>query len=176
MKVTVEDYGIKNPEVIYSKNGLTEVAIVVNPLTGETIETMELISDGSRATVTSHTLRRTAVFAKTTVQLTVHIELYNSGSFRQVNSVKGSSLSVTNAISNTTIEDKSVNVWSPTGFPTVSLKYAYSGTLTAKINSSASAQVGTSLQGAGFSFSGTISGFTYYRYPFYQNGTINLYN
>ena len=70
---------------------------------------------------------------------------------------------------------QNVNVWSPNGYPTTSIKYAYNGTLTAAINSSGSAQVKAELLGAGFTFGGSMSGKSYYRVPFDQNGTISLY-
>ena len=172
---TVEDYNIPNPEVIYSKSGFKEVATVLDSDTGKVVETIELIPDLSRATVTSHTLKRSATFARTTVQLSVNIELYNEGSFRQINSIHGYYLGITNSITNTSIEDKTIDVWSTNGFPTTQIKYAYNGTLTAVIESSGSASVKAELVGAGFTFGGTISGKSYYRVPFGQNGTISLY-
>ena len=172
---TVEDYNIPNPEVIYSKSGFKEVATVLDSDTGKVVETIELIPDLSRATVTSHTLKRSATFARTTVQLSVNIELYNEGSFRQINSVHGYYLGITNSITNTSIEDKTIDVWSTNGFPTTNIKYAYNGTLTAVIETSGSAQVKAELLGAGFTFGGSISGKSYYRVPFDQNGTISLY-
>ena len=57
---TVEDYNIPNPEVIYSKSGFKEVATVLDSDTGKVVETIELIPDLSRATVTSHTLKISA--------------------------------------------------------------------------------------------------------------------
>ena len=172
---TVEDYNIPNPEVIYSKSGFKEVATVLDSDTGKVVETIELIPDLSRATVTSHTLKRSATFARTTVQLSVNIELYNEGSFRQINSIHGYYLGITNSITNTSIEDKTIDVWSTNGYPTTQIKYAYNGTLTAVIESSGSASVKAELLGAGFTFGGTISGKSYYRVPFGQNGTISLY-
>ena len=136
---TVEDYNIPNPEVIYSKSGFKEVATVLDSDTGKVVETIELIPDLSRATVTSHTLKRSATFARTTVQLSVNIELYNEGSFRQINSIHGYYLGITNSITNTSIEDKTIDVWSTNGFPTTQIKYAYNGTLTAVIETSGSA-------------------------------------
>ena len=99
----------------------------------------------------------------------------NEGSFRQINSVQDYYLGITNSITNTSIEDKTVNVWSTNGYPTTKIKYAYNGTLTAVIETSDSAQVKAELLGAGFTFGGTISGKSYYRVPFGQNGTISLY-
>ena len=176
LQFTVEDYNIPNPEVVYSKSGFNEVATVIDIDTGKVVETIELIPDLSRATVTSHTLKRSATFARTTVQLSVNIELYNEGSFRQINSVQDYYLGITNSITNTSIEDKTVNVWSTNGYPTTKIKYAYNGTLTAVIETSGSAQVKAELLGAGFTFGGTIGGTSYYRVPFNQNGTISLYN
>ena len=176
LQFTVEDYNIPNPEVVYSKSGFNEVATVIDSDTGKVVETIEFIPDLSRSTVTSHTLKRSATFARTTVQLSVNIELYNEGSFRQINSVQGYYLGITNSITNTYIEGQNVDVWSPKGYPTTSIKYAYNGTLTAAINSSGSAQVKAELLGAGFTFGGSMSGKSYYRVPFNQNGTISLYN
>lgn len=175
LQFTIDDYNIPNPKVVYSKSGFTEVATVIDSDTGKVVETIEFIPDLSRATVSSHTLMRSATFARTTVQLSINIELYNNGSFRQINSVQGYYLGVTNSITNTYIEGKNVNVWSPNGYPTTSIKYAYNGTLTATVNSSGSAQVKAELLGAGFNFGGTIGGTTYYRVPFNQNGTISIY-
>lgn len=175
LQFTVEDYNVPNPEVIYSESGVTEVATVIDRDTGKVVETIELIPDLSRSTITSHTLIRSATFARTTLQLSVNIELYNNGSFRQINSVKGYYLGITNFIANTFIEGKNVNVWSPNGYPTTSIKYAYNGTLTAVIDSNASGQIKAELLGAGFNFGGSFGGKTYYRVPFNQNGTISLY-
>lgn len=172
---TVEDYNIPNPEVIYSKSGFKEVATVLDSDTGKVVETIELIPDLSRATVTSHTLKRSATFARTTVQLSVNIELYNEGSFRHINSIHGYYLGITNSITNTSIEDKTIDVWSTNGYPTTSIKYAYNGTLTAVVETSGSASVKAELLGAGFTFGGSMSGKSYYRVPFNQNGTISLY-
>ena len=107
---TVEDYNIPNPEVIYSKSGFKEVATVLDSDTGKVVETIELIPDLSRATVTSHTLKRSVTFARTTVQLSVNIELYNEGSFRQINSIHGYYLGITNSITNTSIEDLKLGI------------------------------------------------------------------
>ena len=139
LQFTVEDYNIPNPEVVYSKSGFNEVATVIDSDTGKVVETIEFIPDLSRSTVTSHTLKRSATFARTTVQLSVNIELYNEGSFRQINSIHGYYLGITNSITNTSIEDKTIDVWSTNGYPTTKIKYAYNGTLTAVVETSGSA-------------------------------------
>lgn len=175
LQFTIDDYNIPNTEVVYSKPGFTKVATVIDGNTGEVIETIEFIPDLSRATVSSHTLRRSATFARTTVQLSVNIELYNNGSFRQINSVQGYYLGITNSITDTYIKGRNINVWPPNGYPSTSIKYAYNGTLTTTINSSGSAQIKAELLGAGFNFGGTLDGVTYYRVPFNQNGTISIY-
>ena len=84
---TVENYRVENPEIFYTKRGLTEVATVIDSNTGEVVETIELVPNLTRATVRSHTLRRSSNFGGVTLQLSVNIELYSNGSFRQINSV-----------------------------------------------------------------------------------------
>lgn len=75
-------------------------------------------------------LVKTQQFDSTTVRLHVIVDLYMQGSFRQINAIKDYYLEIVDADSNQYIESQSISVWSPTGFPTTSLKYGYNATLT----------------------------------------------
>ena len=170
----MENYRVENPEIFYTKRGLTEVATVIDSNTGEVVETIELVPNLTRATVSSHTLRRSSNFGGVTLQLSVNIELYSNGSFRQINSVQGHYLGITSSFTSTYIEGQNVNVWSAQGYPTQSIKYAYNGTLATSINASLTAQYSAKFASGGFAFSGTVSGTSYYRRAFSENGTLSV--
>lgn len=176
LNYTLDDYSELDTKVVYSVEGVTEVATIFDVNSGEVLETVEFIPDLFRSTIQSHTLRRSTSYGRTTVRLSVNVELYTNGSFRQINSIQGHYLEITNAIATTYFEGQNVNVWSPSGsFPTTSIKYAYNGTLIATVDSSISSSAKAELAGSGFSFSYTSGFTTYYRRPFSQNGTISLY-
>ncbi|MGT2799525.1 hypothetical protein [Streptococcus marmotae] len=171
-KFTTTDYKDFDVSVNYYQVGLTEVADIIENQTGQTLESIKVIPNLFRSGHTySHTLSRSASFGRTTLQLDVHVEIYTNGSFRQINSVQGHYLGITNFITNTSIEGKDVSVWSSNGFPTTELKYAYSGTLVATINSGFNAGIKGELFQAGFHMSGD----NHYRLPFNRNGSISLY-
>ncbi|MFA9414057.1 MULTISPECIES: hypothetical protein [unclassified Streptococcus] len=118
LEFTVNDYMHDNIDVSYSNNGNIEVATVTDLDTGEVVETIELIPNilprspfrNATRDKFSHTLRRTFTVARTTLQLDIQVELYKRGSFRQINSVQGNYLGITNAVTNTYIESQTVNV------------------------------------------------------------------
>lgn len=183
LEFTVNDYVYDNIGVSYSNNGNIEVATVTDLDTGEIVETIELIPNmllrnSFRSVVTdshSHTLRRTFTKNRTTFQLDIHVEIYNKGSFRQINSIQGNYLGIIDAVTQTYIEGQTVSVWSSSGFPTTRINYAVSGTLVGVLNNSLTTTVGAQLKVAGFSFSHTIGNNSYYRTPLNENGTISLY-
>ena len=58
----------------------------------------------------------------------------------QINSVKGYTLGINKFYCTHLLKGK-YNVWSPNGYPTTSIKYAYNGTLTAVIDSNVSVKL-----------------------------------
>lgn len=112
----------------------------------------------------------------TTIEFNMNVELYSSGSFRQINSYQGGYVGIGTSITNTRLEGSNHNAWSPKGFPTVELYYAFNGTVVAEVTSSTSASVSADLLGAGFSVGSTDGLTTYYRRSFNSNGIVKLYH
>lgn len=120
--------------------------------------------------------RRSKSFGRTVVQLSIPVELYNNGTFRQVNYIGTPYLGITNSITSTRIESSSSDAWAPNNkLPTTTINYAYNGTLLATVSSSSSSGISGELLGAGFSFSHSVGANTYYRKTIRSSGTINLY-
>ncbi len=178
-KYTIYDYDINSVYVEYSKSGITEIAKIKSIKNDEVLEEITNTPFSMRSYNNDYTyayiFNREAKYGKTKIQLSVIVELYSEGSFRQINSVKEYNLMISSQVAPTTIEDKIVNVWSKTSFPTVELLYGYSGVLLAKVESSISSGASAELLGSGFSASSQISGTTYYRLPFNRTGKISLY-
>lgn len=130
----------------------------------------------SKAGTIPYVFKRSKAFGPTELTLSVHVELYSKGSFRSINAYKGSYLGVTSAISDTSIEGKRVDVWSPDGYPTAELHYAYSGTIVATVQTGSHAEAQFKLKDSGFSFGGSMGTTTYYRRGFNNTGIIKLYD
>lgn len=144
--------------------------------TNEVLEIMEVQKPASARSVTPYIFKRTKDYGVVTVELSVHVELYNEGSFRQINALKGSYLGITNAVTSMEVEDKTISVWSQNdSFPTTTLLYAYSGTLVAEVGISSSSQVSAELLGAGFTYTSQTATKLLYRKAIDSSGTISLY-
>ena len=176
-----DGYDPEMVQVKYSKKGNKEIAILIDRNSGAVLETMAAEAVPSRMpNVYPYIFTRSVSYGKTTVTLSINVEIYSSGSFRQINSYQGGYLGITSSITNTYLEGSNFNVWSPSGFPTTELYYTFNGTITAEVTVSGSTegniQIGDQLIAAGFNFEGTVGTTLYYRKGFNASGTIKLYN
>lgn len=176
-KFTTNDYNPAKITLEYSKNGSQEQVTIKDKATNEILEIMTVQKAAATTrTVTPYIFKRSRKYGITTVELSVHVELYSEGSFRQINSYIDSYLGITTAVAPTEIEDHTTSVWSPGNvFPTTELMYAYSGTLLATVDQSMSAEVSAELLGAGFNISSELNGTTYFRRGIDGTGTISVY-
>lgn len=147
----------KLPEIIYSNNSILNNLLRVQ-------------------NIYPHVFTRSVQYGKTSVEFNMNVELYNRGSFRAINDYKGGYVGIGTSITNTRLEGSNHNAWSPNGFPTGELYYAFNGTIIAEITSSTSSSVKADLIGAGFSIGWSESGKTFYRRSFNSTGIVKLYN
>ncbi|MTB63464.1 hypothetical protein GGG87_00355 [Streptococcus sp. zg-86] len=86
-----------------------------------------------------HRLTRDDQFGPITVRLTIYVELYTNGSFRQINAIHNHYLEVFSTSSPQLRakipDDACVSVWSSTDFPSTTLLYAYNATLFSRLTS-----------------------------------------
>lgn len=172
-----DDYNNLDVATNYYSEGDNEVVELINSETGERLEVIKLEqqSTTSRSGATAHTLtRRFSIGEAATVSLTVNVELYTSDSFRQINSIQGSYLAITNSVSSMRMEGSNINHWSSDGFPTTSIKYAANGTLVSEVDTSVHGDVSGKLLGSGFSAGASQGSTTYYRHNFNRSGTISI--
>ncbi|MCI6139463.1 MAG: hypothetical protein SOX46_09210 [Clostridiaceae bacterium] len=176
-KFTTNDYDPAKVTLEYSKKGTQEQVVIKDKAANETLEIMTVQSPAvATRSVVPYIFKRAKSYGATTVELSVHVELYKEGSFRQINALTGSYLGITTNVAPTEIEDKTISVWSQNNtFPTTELMFAYSGTLVASVSSSMSAEVSAELLGSGFSFNSEVDGTSYYRRSIDSTGTISLY-
>lgn len=179
-KYTIYDYDIDSIYVEYSKLGITEIAKIKNKYNNEVLEVLTnspfLLRTYSNDHVEPYIFIREAKYGRTKIRLSVIVELYSEGSFREINSIKGKNLVISSQIAPTVIEDKTIEVWSKNNkFPTIEILYGYSGTLLAKVNKNVSGEISAELLGSGFSASEEIGTTIYYRLPFERAGRISLY-
>ncbi|MDD7267698.1 MAG: hypothetical protein SPL15_00555 [Lachnospiraceae bacterium] len=171
---------------VYTMNHVSsagEIVKIVDKDTGSILETMTVKKaefTNHRSAVYPYTFTRTKHFGITDVYIDIAVELYNRGSFRQINSIQYHYVGVSSRISPMALVDKSSSVWSPGNkFPTIEVNYGYSGTLETTldigVNGSVNAGLEAKLLNAGFSVGGSGGGKVYYRRPVLSNGTIRLY-
>lgn len=127
-----------------------------------------------------YTFIRSVSYGATTVQLSINMEMYSKGSFRSINSYKGGYVGITSSVTKTRLEGSHHDVWSPSGFPTAELYYAFNGTIVAELEHSTSTEIKDEIKaellGAGFSISGTDAETIYFRRAFDSTGTVELYH
>lgn len=146
------DYNLKNVRVEYEKIGMKEKAYIIDNDTNDVLETMTVFGLGYRMDdVHPYTFVRSVSYGQTTVDFHVNVELYSKGSFRSINSYQGSYLTIATSVTNTYLEGSNTNVWSPKGFPTTELYYAFNGTIIAEVKSGFNASISAKLLDAGFS-------------------------
>jgi hypothetical protein len=111
---------------------------------------------------------------KTTLETVV--DLYSSGSFRQINSVEGCKIFASSS-SATTLEDKSARATSATGkFPTTKINMSGSGVITGTASKSSGADFSVEiLKKAGFTISNQTSTSWHYRKPVSMSYSYSLY-
>ena len=171
-----DDYNPNEVHIKYEKVGMKENAYIIDN-NGTVLETMSVKSVGYRVDdVYPYTFTRSVKYGGTTIEFNMNVELYSKGLFRQINSYQGGYVGIATSITNTRLEGSNYNAWSPKGFPTGELYYAFNGTVVAEVTSSTSASVSADLLSAGFSVGSTVEGITYYRRSFNSNGIVKLYN
>lgn len=186
---TTSDYDNKDVDLNYYNNDYKKICEIRDKYTGELLETISLEPDFSNP-VTSRTnsmvssrsgwvgpniFRRSKSFGRTVVELSIPVEFYSNGSFRQVNYIGTPYLGITNSITNTQIEGSSPNAWAKNNkLPTTTIFYSYSGTLLATVSSGSSSGISGELLGAGFSFSHSVGSTTYFRRPISSSGAIYI--
>lgn len=171
-----DDYNTNEVHIEYEDSFMKENAYVIDN-NGKVLENISVNKVGYRLKdVYPHTITRSVKYGGTTVEFSMNVELYSSGSFRQINSYQGGYVGIATSVTNTRLEGYNYNAWSPTGFPTVELYYAFNGTIVAEVTSSTSSSVTADLLGNGFSVGATVGGTTYYRRSFNSNGIVKLYN
>lgn len=176
---TTNDYIDQNVHVVYTADDKQENALIYDALTGTLLEKISVQKANTRA-VGPYIFKRSKSYGATTLELSVNVSLYTEGSFRQINSVQGSYLGITTAVTSTSIEDSNVNVWSENNvFPTTQLSYAYNCTLIATVTSDTTgmfdARICAELVEAGFT-GGTVTGTAkHYRRAADSTGTIRVY-
>ncbi len=173
-KFETYDYNPDKVKVEYEQIGTEEKAYITDK-SGNVLETLSVRSVGSRAAnVYPYVIVRSSSYGGTTVAYNMNVELYSNGSFRSINSYQGGYLGITTRVTDTSLEGSNCNAWSPTGFPTLELYYAYNGTLVAEVTVGMSSSVSADLLGAGFTAGSTIDGKTYYRRGFNSTGIVKL--
>lgn len=186
-KFITNDYNVDDVHVEYCKEGLKETAKIIDN-NGKTMEIMSVQAKEREATekmlrvpnVYPYTFTRSVSYGSTTVQLSMNVEIYSKGSFRSINSYQGGYVGIATSITKTRLEGSHHDVWSPSGFPTAELYYAFNGTIVAEVKHSVSVEVKAELKdeliGAGFSISGTDEETIYFRRSFDSTGTVELYH
>lgn len=170
-----DDYNPNEVHIEYEDLGMNENAYIIDN-NGKVLETMSVKKVGFRSNgAYPYTFTRSVKYGGTTVEFSMNVELYNNGSFRQINSYQGGYVGIATSVTNTKLEGSNHNAWSPTGFPTLELYYAFNGTIVAEVTSSTSTSVSAELLGSGFSVGTTVGDTTYYRRNFNANGIVKLY-
>lgn len=172
-----KDYNPKQVHIKYEKMNNEEKAHVIDNDTGSVLETMTLMdSDNRVANISPYTFKRSVSYGGTRVEFSMNVELYNQGSFREIHSYQDGFAEVFSDVKKMRLEGFNHNVWSPNGFPTTELYYAFNGTLLAELDKIENAWLEEQLQSAGFSKSKMISGKVDYRKNFNSNGIVKLYS
>lgn len=174
-KYVTRDYNPKAVHIAYNKTDSKEEASVIDNKTGDVLETMTVTKLKETGSTYPYMFTRSKVFGGTTVDFNVLVEIYENGSFRQINSYKDSYLQIKKAVTRTYIEDYNANVWSPKGFPTVELFYAYNCSLNAEVYTGDDASVVSDLLDGGFNEMYTERNIIYFSQILNSVGTIKLY-
>lgn len=171
------DYKAGDVVISYDQKGLKEYVHIFDATTKQLLETMSVEKTGYRnSNIRPWIFKRSSSYGNTKIELSINVELYNYGSFREIVSLRGHYLTIAESVTDTRLENYNVNVWSPKDrFPTLTLSYIYNGTLVAVVNNAINASAKFDLLGAGFSISRTEGRNTYYRRTFDSTGQINLY-
>lgn len=186
---TIDGYNKEDIILDYNSSDESEIVKIIDKNTGETLEILEnkphtiLESNNiyqnnylANGNTTAHSFTRTQKVGTTTLKFTIIVEIYNSGSFRQINSIQSKYLGISTAFTPMSIEDKSVSAWPQNNkYPATVIHYGYSGTLVAQIDGNISISSALKLLGTGFEYSGTVGGTAFYRRSFSNTGKINIY-
>lgn len=96
-------------------------------------------------------------FGSITLDCDVNVNLYTSGSFRQINSVASTNLRISNTVSTAYLEQPQVDHYSRSGsYPTMSVGINYATTIVANRQSAVNAGVSGVLINAGYTISDNI--------------------
>lgn len=174
-KYVTRDYNPKAVHIAYNKTDSKEEASVIDNKTGDVLETMTVTKLKETGNTYPYMFTRSKVLGGTTVDFNVLVEIYEKGSFRQINSYQNSYLQIKKAVTRTYIEDYNANVWSPKGYPSVELFYAYNCTLNAEVYTGDDASVVSDLLEGGFNEMYTDGNKIYFSQILNSVGTIKLY-
>lgn len=182
-RFAVEDYNPDNVSVEYSRDGLTEISIIRDIKSGEILETITVAPDKSSSQIKvlsrntyPYVMTRSSTHAGVEVVLTISVELYSNGSFRQVNGINYTNLKIETAMSGIVLENPAHAAWGKNyQYPATEVLYSYDGTLCAKVDTSSGLNINVDFLGLGFSFGGQVGTTTYYRLSFVRDGTIYMY-
>lgn len=155
-------------EIVYKNEKNKQIAEVRDSITGEIIEIISLeklseqgYSDELRSTYNSnihpYVLTRDVNHDGLMVRVSINVDFYSNGSFREVTDIKGYSMHILNPITSFEFENQKLNVWSTKPLPTIEVSYAYNTTVKAEISKSQSLSIGAKLEGWGFGYSGSSS-------------------
>lgn len=161
-------------EIEYKNEKNKQIAEVRDSITGEIIEIISLeklpeqgYSDELRSTYNSnihpYVLTRDVNHGGLMVRVSINVDFYSNGSFREVTDIKGYSMHILNPITNFEFENQKLNVWSTKPLPTNEVSYAYNTTVKTEISKSESLSIGAKLKGWGFDYSGSVGWKNIYR-------------
>lgn len=153
-------------EIEYKNEKNKQIAEVRDSITGEIIEIISLeklpeqgYSDELRSTYNSnihpYVLTRDVNHGGLMVRISINVDFYSNGSFREVTDIKGYSMHILNPITSFEFENQKLNVWSTKPLPTIEVSYAYNTTVKATVSKGSTWSLGAELEGIGFSISGS---------------------
>ena len=163
-----------NVEVEYIKDGNKQIANIRDIDNGEVLETitleklepMSFYSAGNfsyDSHIHPYVLTKDNNHNGLKVRLSVNVDFYSNGSFREVHSIRGYDLHILNPITRFDFENKNLDVWSNKPLPTNELSFAYHTTVKATVQRNIGGSVSAQLKNIGFSLSGSTSEIEYYR-------------
>lgn len=157
----------------YENNGRIEKYIVYDLDTGEATDAfyVKYLENNINRNDPYYTVFLTHdkyIGSAATIRFTACVTMYYEGSFRSIQALQYTNLSVVDSVCEIYLENMSTSAWSHSGsFPCTRLDYAYTGNAVSDVSYDAGVSYG--LVEAGFSFS-----YHYYRY-LNHSGSFNIY-
>lgn len=154
----IKNNAISMPKMVSLKNGDSNILHDDNVAHIKLFEIVKVVDSGN-----------------ITIELSINTEMYNDGSFRSFNGYRDASIRISNSNVPVQLVGYNYNIWSPSGFPSTELYYAFNGTLLAEVPQSVSKIMKKGLLDAGFIELYTTSNTTFYSKALNENGIVNLY-